>query len=97
MRFTRANANSGRFLLLFASLKERFACYQEVGFTNMGFMGDNLAETGRPERSTNVSCIVLDLSAMSSIDPAGVDKIKALAEEYRHVDITVCVAGGSGM
>jgi len=33
---------------------------------------------------------------MSSIDPSGVDKIKSLAHEYKHVDITVCIAGASG-
>jgi hypothetical protein len=72
-------------------------CYQDVGVTNMGFMGDNFAQIAMPERNSKISCVVLDLSAMSSIDPSGVDKIKALAGEYRHVDITVCIAGGSGM
>ncbi|XP_065348885.1 prestin-like [Cloeon dipterum] len=40
-------------------------------------------------------CIILDLSAMNNIDPAGSDMIKSLAHDYKQIDITVCIAGGS--
>ncbi|XP_059491144.1 solute carrier family 26 member 6-like [Neocloeon triangulifer] len=68
---------------------------QEFGVTNFGFMGDNLGRSEAPPAEPKILCIILDLSALSSIDPAGSDKIKSLAHDYKQVDITVCIAGGS--
>ncbi|KAF4533478.1 hypothetical protein B566_EDAN000963 [Ephemera danica] len=50
---------------------------------------------GAAENGT-VKNIILDFSALSSIDPAGACQVKKIAVEYADIDITVTIAGCSG-
>ncbi|XP_065336756.1 uncharacterized protein LOC135937531 [Cloeon dipterum] len=63
------------------------------GQNNEGFVVDPHDVEAPP--APGVSWIVIDLSSMSNIDPTGSDKIKALAVEYKNVNINLCVAGPS--
>jgi hypothetical protein len=46
--------------------------------------------------AAQITNIILDFSALSSIDPAGAAQVKKLTDEFRDIDVTITIAGCSG-
>ncbi|KAJ8893258.1 hypothetical protein PR048_005849 [Dryococelus australis] len=67
------------------------------GIVNVSFVGDevtgltNLVEDDK----TRFKSLILDFSALSYIDPSGVNTVKILEEEFQKIDIPVYLAGSS--
>lgn len=46
--------------------------------------------------NANIKCLILEFSALSYIDPSGITTLKAIAQDFRKIDIPIYIAGCSG-
>lgn len=42
-----------------------------------------------------INCIIMDMSALSYVDPSGIKMLHSIADEYSSIDVPVFIAGCS--
>nr|CAD7577435.1 unnamed protein product [Timema californicum] len=71
--------------------------YLKTGVVNVSYVGDEQTQLNNTDTcpGKNMRCLILDFSALSYIDPSGVNMLRILGEEFSKIDIPVYVSGSS--